>query len=131
MELDYLIYSLILAWVMILTSSMIHGRGYTPGGMWLLMQNRENMPEETPLGGRAKRAAWNMVENLLLFSILVLVAAVQNISTENTALGAALFFWARLVYFPLYLIGIPVVRTIAWAVAVIGMILIAVEILQA
>ena len=41
-----------------------------------------------------------------------------------TLLGAQLFFWARLVYAVVYLIGIPWLRTGVWTVSVIGMILI-------
>jgi uncharacterized MAPEG superfamily protein len=42
-------------------------------------------------------------------------------------MGAAIFFWARLAHAIIYLIGIPWLRTLAWAVSVIGMIIIAVQ----
>ena len=38
--------------------------------------------------------------------------------------GAHLFFWARLAYVPLYAAGIPVARTVAFAVATLGIVLI-------
>jgi len=41
-----------------------------------------------------------------------------------TALGSELFFWARLVYVPVYLAGIPWVRTAVWGVSIVGLILI-------
>ena len=41
-----------------------------------------------------------------------------------TITGAQLYFWARLVYVPLYATGIPIVRTLAFLVATVGIVLI-------
>ena len=46
-----------------------------------------------------------------------------------TALGAQLFFWARLAYAAIYLAGIPWLRTGAWTISVIGLILIFLQVL--
>ena len=35
--------------------------------------------------------------------------------------GAMIFFWARVAYAVIYLVGIPWLRTLAWVVSVIGM----------
>ena len=40
---------------------------------------------------------------------------------------SAVFFWARLVYALVYLVGVPWLRTVVWFVSVIGMIMIAVQ----
>ena len=37
------------------------------------------------------------------------------------ALGAALWFWARVAYLPLYLFGVSYIRTLAFVVATIGL----------
>jgi uncharacterized MAPEG superfamily protein len=66
-----------------------------------------------------------MLENLLLFATLVVVAHLVEADEERTKLGARLFFWARLAYFPIYLAGVKVLRTIVWGVGVAGMLLIA------
>ena len=66
-----------------------------------------------------------MVENLVLFAALVLIAAVAGKANATTAIGAAIFFWARLAYAVIYLVGIPWLRTAAWFVSVIGMAMIA------
>jgi uncharacterized MAPEG superfamily protein len=42
-----------------------------------------------------------------------------------TVAGAHLYFWGRLAYLPLYAFGIPVVRSLAWYLAIIGIGLIA------
>jgi uncharacterized MAPEG superfamily protein len=129
MELDYLLYSGILLWVMLLTASGLRTRAFSASGMWLALQNRDNLPPETAAAGRGRRAAMNMLENYVLFAVVVLAASAQNVSNESTQFGALLFFWARLAYFPLYVIGIPVLRTLSWAVALAGIIIILVEIL--
>ena len=41
-----------------------------------------------------------------------------------TALGAHLYFFGRLAYLPLYAFGVPYVRSAAWGVASVGLILI-------
>lgn len=65
-----------------------------------------------------------MLENLVLFAALVLVVQITGRASETTALGAQLFFWARLAYAIVYLVGIPWVRTGVWAVSLAGLILI-------
>ena len=93
-------------------------------GLPALAGNRENMPEQTGLAGRAMRAHRNMLENLVLFAALVLVAQTTNHLNAMTALGAQLFFWGRLAYAIVYLFGIPWIRTGTWVVSMVGLVLI-------
>ena len=93
-------------------------------GLPRLVGNREALPEATGWAGRAARAHRNMLENLVLFAALVLAAQVAGLANETTALGALLFFWGRVAYAIVYLIGIPWVRTGAWAVSMVGLVLI-------
>jgi uncharacterized MAPEG superfamily protein len=65
-----------------------------------------------------------MLESLVLFAVLVIVAHMAGAANETTILGAQLFFWARLAYAIVYLVGVPWVRTGVWAVSVVGLILI-------
>ena len=46
-----------------------------------------------------------------------------------TAMGALIFFWARLIYAVIYLLGVPWLRTLAWVVSVIGMIMSALQLM--
>jgi len=98
-------------------------------GLARLFGNREGLPEIAGWAGRAVRAHRNMLENLVLFAALVLVADDAARFNSMTALGAQLFFWARLAYALIYLAGIPYLRTAAWAVSAVGMILIALQLL--
>lgn len=93
-------------------------------GLPTLAGNRDNMPNIGGLAGRATRAHRNMLENIALFAALVLVAQVSGHANAMTALGAQIFFWARLAYAIVYLIGLPWIRTATWAVSMVGLVLI-------
>jgi uncharacterized MAPEG superfamily protein len=93
-------------------------------GLPLLAGNREALAPCTGWAGRAARAHHNMLESLVLFAALVLIAALTGKTNATTLLGAQLFFWARLVYAVVYLAGIPWARTAVWFVSVIGLALI-------
>ena len=123
-DLKYLLFSVVLAFVQVLIAAMA---AQSQVGLSALAGNRDSVPDLTGLAGRAKRAHLNMVENLVLFTALVLIAAAAGKANAATATGAAIFFWARLAHAIIYLIGIPWLRTLAWAVSVIGMIIIAVQ----
>ena len=45
-------------------------------------------------------------------------------ANATSALGASLYFWARLVYVPVYAAGVPVVRTLVWGVSIAGLIMV-------
>ena len=82
-----------------------------------------------PWAERLKKAHYNAVENLVVFAALVLIANALDISNNATISAAAAYFWARLVHAGAYTLGIPWVRTLAFAVAWGGMICIAWQIL--
>jgi uncharacterized MAPEG superfamily protein len=120
-ELSLLLWSVALAFAQML----IAASGATAQvGLPMLAGNRESLPPPTGWAGRAQRAHRNMLENLLLFAALVLIAAVAGKANAMTLLGAQLFFWARLAYAVIYVAGIPWLRTGAWFVSVIGLALI-------
>ena len=83
--------------------------------------NRDDFPALTGWADRAHRAHRNMLENLVLFAILVLVAHLTESNGTLTLIGAHLFFWARLGYLFIYVIGIPWLRTAVWTVSVVGL----------
>ncbi len=73
---------------------------------------------------RTHRAHMNLVENIAPFAILVLVAHVLGVSNGMTVLGAQLFFWARIVQIAVMIAGISWLRTAAFAVGLVGNLLI-------
>ena len=120
-ELKLLVWAAALAFVQCVIAVM---GAYLQVGLPMLAGNREGMPAITGWGGRAERAHRNMLQSLVLFAILVLVADATKHLDSTTALGAQLFFWARLVYAGVYLAGLPWIRTGVWAVSVLGLVLI-------
>ena len=73
-------------------------------------------PEQAPWAQRAQKAHYNAAENLVVFGPLVLVLHATGSATALTATLAAVYFLARLVHYVVYLAGIPVVRTLSFAV---------------
>ena len=125
-DLKYLLFAVILTFVQMLIAAMGSNQQF---GLPTLAGNREGLPDLTGWGGRAKRAHLNMLENMVLFTALVLIAQVAGKANAATAMGASIFFWARLVYVGVYIAGISWVRTAVWFVSVIGMAIIARELL--
>jgi len=103
---------------------------FTKVGLLPLVGNRENFPALAGWPGRAERAHRNMIHNLVLFAALVLVAAVSGKTNDATLLGAQLFFWARVAYAIVYLIGLPWLRTGVWFASVIGLVLIFAQLIR-
>ena len=97
-------------------------------GLPAAMGYPENPPELPKWVGRSVRAHMNLVENIGPFAVLVLVAHIGGMASETTALGAALFFWARIVQSIVHIAGIPYVRTGAFVVGWVGMAMILFEI---
>ena len=93
----------------------------TQVGMPPLMGNRQGLAEFTGWVGRAHRAHHNMLESLVLFAALVLVAHAAGREDATTALGAQVFLWGRLAYAVIYIAGVPYLRTAAWTVAFVGL----------
>ena len=127
-DLKYLLFSTILCFVQVLIAATGANQQV---GLPKLAGNRDDVPAYTGWAGRAKRAHLNMIENLVLFAALVLIAAVSGKANAITAMGAMIFFWGRLAYAVIYVAGIPWLRTLAWFISVIGMAMIAWVLLQA
>jgi uncharacterized MAPEG superfamily protein len=101
------------------------GAGFATAQRGLLWNagNRDGDPK--PLTGpaaRAVRANLNFLETFAFFAAAVLGVVAANKTTPDTALGAELYFWARVAYLPIYIIGIPYVRTLVYAVSIWGLI---------
>lgn len=80
--------------------------------------------EAKPLTGvaaRVDRALRNFLETFPFFAAAVLAVVLTQRTSPETALGAQVYFWARLAYVPLYAAGIPYVRTLVWAASLWGL----------
>ena len=122
-----LVWSGILTLLMVLVASAFSAKVWEPGGVMVAFGNREGIAPPTAVAGRADRAAKNQIEAMIMFLAVVLAAHIAGKSAQ-AAYGATIFFWARLVYWPVYLAGIVYLRTLIWFVSLFGLFLIIKEV---
>jgi uncharacterized MAPEG superfamily protein len=118
-ELKMLAFSVILG---LLTVLIAAGLSMQQRGLKWNTGNRDG--ETKPLTGaaaRATRASHNFLETFAFFAAAVLAVVVAGKSTTHTAFGSEIYFWARVAYVPIYLIGIPYLRTAVWTVSLWGL----------
>jgi uncharacterized MAPEG superfamily protein len=125
-ELTWLLWSVALAFVQVLIAV---SAATLQVGLPSLAGNREGLAPCAGWAGRAYRAHQNMLESLVLFAALVLIAVVAGKTNSQTLLGAQLFFWARLAYAAVYVAGIAWLRTAVWLVSVVGLVIIFLQLL--
>lgn len=121
-ELIYLGLTLILAVVQIFLPAT--GRTLQFGAKWNAGPRDEVMPPVTPVTGRLERAQANLYETLPLFIGAVLIAHVAGEDGFLTYWGASLYFWARVVYVPLYAFGVTGLRSLAFLASLVGLLMI-------
>jgi uncharacterized MAPEG superfamily protein len=119
-DLHFLAASAVLAWIQIMTASTLRSRSWTWTGLRYALSNRDAGPPPTAVAERADRAAKNMIENLVLFTALLVAARGLGGAPSRLVLGAQIFFWARLAYFPVYVAGISALRSAIWVVSLLG-----------
>lgn len=117
-ELTCLELSVILWLAHVLTQALI-ARGEL--GDDYLFTPRDQDPATSSISlGRATRALSNYVENLGPFVALDL----GLIATNHTGgIGASIWIIARILYLPIYIMGIKYVRTACWVVSVVGLLM--------
>ena len=88
-------------------------RGLTPA---ITGTEAETTDDQSLWAKRAIAAHKNAIENLAIFAPAVLILHAIDVSTPTTQLAAAVYFFTRLAHFLIYTFGIPVLRTITFAV---------------
>lgn len=115
----------ILAWAAVLLIvhifAAVHLKTRQYGAKWNMGARDEAQPPLNPLAGRLQRAQANFLETLPIAIIALLGVVVANRTSASTALGGWIWLGARIVYLPLYAAGIPVIRTFAFAVSLVGL----------
>ncbi len=84
-------------------------------GIWATFKtpNLDHPPQEN-WAYRMMCAHRNAVENLVVFTALVLAVQLSQTNNEMTAMATMIFFYARLIHAVTYTMGIPVFRTLAF-----------------
>ena len=127
-ELIYLAWSVVLLVIHIVIQGVLTVR--ETGASYNAGPRDEGREARGVHAGRAARTLRNFLETYPAFIGLALALAVTGKIGGIGALGAALWFWGRAAYLPLYLSGVAYIRTAAWVVALIGLILMLIALLS-
>ena len=121
-EIQFLCWSIVLglAQLVIATSMATKDQGLP----YNLSPRDQPAPSVTTVTARLLRAFHNFKETFVFFAVAVLVVTALGKTNATSALGAQVYFWARLVYVPVYAVGVPVARTMVWTVSVIGIVMV-------
>jgi uncharacterized MAPEG superfamily protein len=121
-ELMVLAWGSILAIVHIFAAVRVKTRQY--GTKWNLGPRDEDLPPPEPIVGRMARAQANFFETFPVFAAAVLIVSVAHLTDRWTAIGAWMWLGARIVYLPLYAFGVRGLRSLAWVVALAGIVMV-------
>ena len=89
-----------------------------------LLSSRDEALQTTVLQQRIARASQNLQESLPAFLALCLLAMHLEIDVSTTA---AYWIMLRAIYVPLYMVGIPFVRSVVWIASLICLVQIALQ----
>ena len=121
-ELKMLLYSIVLGLIQIVAAAQLATR--ERGIKWNMGARDAKVPELKGVAGRFERASKNFLETFPFFAAAALMVHVTNQSTWISALGAQMYFFARIVYVPLYAAGIPMIRSLVWLVSLVGLLMV-------
>ena len=91
------------------------------GRQWNVGARDEALPPANPMTGRTMRAQANFQETFPIAVVALLGVVAAERTSEWTALGGWIWLGARVMYLPLYMAGVPVVRTLCWGVSIVGL----------
>ena len=121
-ELTVLAWGCVLALVHVFAAVRVKTRQY--GTRWNVGARDEAVAPPEPLVGRLARAQANYFETFPVMAAAILIVTLASLETRWTAIGAIVWLAARVVYLPLYALGVPVVRTLVFTVSVIGILMV-------
>ncbi|MEM6748705.1 MAG: MAPEG family protein [Pseudomonadota bacterium] len=119
-ELTYLALAVIL---MLVHMSAQAGLAVLANGIAWGMSPRDYDTDAGKPASRAARALMNYAYNFPAFAALALAVTMAGVNSDSTALGAMIWFWARVIYLPCYIFAVPVLRSVAWLTSVAGLIM--------
>jgi len=97
----------------------VAGSGGHRDTAWLLGPRDDPRPV-TGQAARLSRAYANFEETFPIFAVMVLAIVIAGKTGDQSRFACWLYLIGRLAYIPLYWLGFPVVRTIAWTASMVG-----------
>jgi uncharacterized MAPEG superfamily protein len=82
------------------------------------------VPPLTGVAGRLDRALQNFKETFPLFAVALLAVVISGRDSDLSRYGAAAYLTARVIYIPLYALGIPYLRSLAWLMSMVGILMV-------
>jgi len=76
-----------------------------------------------PLANRLNRAFRNFMETYVFFVVIVVALALEHRSTPLSLWGARLYLSMRVLYLPLYAMGIRGLRSFVWGFSLAGILM--------
>ena len=90
------------------------------GLMGALQNPSKDEPEPAAWAVRAQKAHVVAIENLPVFAALILISQQMHVNSPVIPGAAMLYFFGMLAHFVLFTLGIPYLRTLAFAIAGFG-----------
>jgi len=90
------------------------------GLLWHAGNRDSALRPPNTITARADRARKNFLETFAFFAAATLAVVFAHKNGAQTAIAAMIYFWARVAYLPVYIIGIPYLRTVLWAASIWG-----------
>jgi uncharacterized MAPEG superfamily protein len=118
-EIRLLAWSCLLGLVHIVAASA-SGLRQRGGPNWASGNREGPTPQVTGAASRLEKASKNFFETFPIFARKSVACVATGRHNTAVVLGAYLYFFARLVYLPLYGFGVPKVRSLVWFVSIIG-----------
>ena len=119
---------LVAAWgaVLLLVNIFLAGHLKTKqyGTDWNIGARDAPMPPLEPKAARVKRAQDNLMETFPVAVVALFGVVLAGRTSDATAIGAWVWLGARIVYLPIYWLGIKGVRSAVFLVSVIGLIMV-------
>ena len=110
---------------LLLLLTLIQGtRNVVALGLPTAAGNQHDIAAWTGWNDRLNRAVRNLIEAIAIFAPVVLAIQILGLNNTTTALGAQIFIAARVVHAIVFTLGVPWLRTGAWTVGVVGIVMV-------
>ncbi|HEX3701506.1 MAG TPA: MAPEG family protein [Phenylobacterium sp.] len=124
-----LLIAMVIIGLLHLVWATIAGSGGHRDTAWLLGPRDDPRPV-TGQAARLSRSYANFLETFPLFAVAVIAVLMAGKTGSQSQFGAWMYVIGRVAYTPLYALGLPIVRTLAWTVSMVGIVLVIVAFFQ-
>jgi uncharacterized MAPEG superfamily protein len=118
----------VLAWgaVLLLANIFLAGHLKTQqyGADWNIGARDAPMPPLNPHAARVKRAQDNLLETFPIAVVALFGVVLTGRTSEVTTIGAWIWLAARVIYLPIYWLGIKGIRTVVFLISLVGLVMV-------